>query len=70
MPGMTGPELYGRLVAGGEPLPTILVTAYPDEATRARALAAGVKGYLAKPFSEDDLIGCIRSALGSIAEKE
>jgi FixJ family two-component response regulator len=70
MPGMTGPELHDRLVARGEPIPTILVTAYPDEAVRARALRAGVKGYLPKPFSEDDLLGCIRSALGPRAEAE
>jgi FixJ family two-component response regulator len=70
MPGMTGPELHDRLVAAGEPIPTILVTAYPDETLRERALRAGVKGYLPKPFSEDDLLGCIRSALGSRAEEE
>ena len=27
-------------------------------------LQAGVIGYLAKPFSEDDLLACIRSNLG------
>src|ERR1700755_2571088 len=37
MPGMTGIELYGRLIEAGRDIPTILVTAYPDEATRARA---------------------------------
>jgi FixJ family two-component response regulator len=69
MPGMTGPELHDHLVACGEPVPTILVTAYPNETVRARALRAGVKGYLAKPFHEEDLLRCIRSALGSGAEK-
>ncbi|HKN26464.1 MAG TPA: response regulator [Roseiarcus sp.] len=67
MPGMTGPELHDRLVVSGEPIPTILITAYPDETARARALRAGVKGYLAKPFSEGDLLECIRSALDSHA---
>src|SRR5262245_38931727 len=50
MPGMGGLELYGRLVALGKPIATILITAYPDEAMRARALNAGVTGYLTKPF--------------------
>jgi FixJ family two-component response regulator len=63
MPGMTGLELHGRLVASGKPIPTILITAYPDDNVRARALRAGVIGYLTKPFNEDDLLGCIRSAL-------
>jgi FixJ family two-component response regulator len=64
MPGMTGLELHNRLVASGELIPTILITAFPDERSRERALQAGVIGYLAKPFSEDDLLACIRSHLG------
>jgi FixJ family two-component response regulator len=63
MPGMTGLELYDRLVASGEPIPTILITAFPDERARKRALQAGVVGYLTKPFSEDDLLACVRSTL-------
>jgi FixJ family two-component response regulator len=65
MPGMTGVELHNRLVASGEPIPTILITAFPDERSRERALQAGVIGYLAKPFSEDDLLACIRPHLGA-----
>jgi FixJ family two-component response regulator len=64
MPGTTGLELHDRLVASGEPIPTILITAFPDEKSRERALKAGVIGYLTKPFSEDDLLACIRSTLG------
>ena len=64
MPGMTGPELHDRLVADGAPIPTILITAHPDEVVRARAIDAGVLGYLTKPFSEDELLGFIRLAVG------
>lgn len=56
--GMSGLELYGHLAAS-TPIPTILITAYPDDQTRQRALNAGVTGYLAKPFSEKDLVDCI-----------
>ena len=63
MPGMTGLELHRHLSASGKPIPTILITAYPDDAVRERALSAGVIGYLSKPFEEDDLLACIRSAL-------
>jgi len=63
MPGMTGLELYQRLSTSGKPIPTILITAYPDDGVRERALSAGVVGYLSKPFEEDDLLACIRSAL-------
>ncbi|MBV8592350.1 MAG: response regulator, partial [Acetobacteraceae bacterium] len=56
MPGMTGLELHLRLLALGKTIPTILITAYPDDGVRARALSAGVLGYLPKPFGEDDLL--------------
>jgi CheY-like chemotaxis protein len=41
----------------------VLVTAYSVNDVRERALAAGVIAYLSKPFEEDDLLACIRSAL-------
>ena len=63
MPGMTGLELYRHLITVGTPIPTILVTAYPDEAVRKRALLAGIRCYLAKPLEPDALLACIRSAL-------
>jgi FixJ family two-component response regulator len=67
MPGMTGLELHNRLVGSGNIIPTILITAFPDDRDRARALQAGVICYLAKPFNGDDLLACIHSALDSRA---
>jgi len=63
MPGMTGLDLHCHLSASGKGIPTVLITAYPDDSVRERALAAGVIGYLSKPFDETDLLACIRSAL-------
>ena len=68
MPHMTGVELHRRLVDLGHVIPTILITAYPDDEMRARALANGVKCYLVKPFDEEDLLECVRLALGDSAE--
>ena len=65
MPGMTGVELHRRLVDAGYAIPTILVTAYPDEVARRRALKNGVVCYLGKPVDDDDLERCLRSALRS-----
>ena len=65
MPHMTGVELYRHLVAQGRAIPTILITAYPDDRVRARALANGVLCYLSKPLDDDALIDCVRSALAS-----
>ena len=63
MPAITGVELHKRLTESGRAIPTILITAYPDEATRTRALKDGVVGSLKKPFDKDDLLHCLRSAL-------
>jgi FixJ family two-component response regulator len=63
MPGMTGIELHRHLVAAGYAIPTILVTAYPDEVVRDRALKDGVVCYLSKPVDDNHLERCLRSAL-------
>ena len=65
MPGMSGVELHKHLIKAGHLIPTILVTAYPDEMTRNRALMDGVVCYLAKPVDDDHLERCLRSALDS-----
>jgi len=63
MPGMTGVELYRHLLASGQTIPTILITAYPDDSVRARALGDGLVCYLSKPFDENDLLTCIKTSL-------
>ncbi|MBT2302130.1 response regulator [Variovorax paradoxus] len=63
MPGMTGLELHDRLAAAGTPIPTVLITAYPDERALVRALETGVICFLTKPFSAEDLLACIDIAL-------
>jgi FixJ family two-component response regulator len=65
MPAMSGLDLHQHLSTSAMPIPTILITAYPDDGARDRALSAGVICYLSKPFEEDDLLGCVRSALTS-----
>ena len=63
MPGMTGVELYARLIEAGHNIPTILVTAYLDEVMRTRALKDGIVCYLRKPFNDNDLMDCIQNAV-------
>lgn len=60
---MTGLELHQHLVASNHPIPTILMTAYPDERVRAQAIKANVVCYLAKPFAAEELLACLRSAV-------
>jgi FixJ family two-component response regulator len=63
MPGMTGMELHRRLAKSGRAIPTILVTAYPDENLRDQALKDGVICYLSKPVDDRELERCLRTAL-------
>jgi FixJ family two-component response regulator len=65
MPAMTGIELHKHLKEAGLMIPTILVTAYPDDVERARALNDGVVCYLRKPIDEEQLIRCFRAAITS-----
>jgi FixJ family two-component response regulator len=65
MPAMTGIELHRHLNDSGWAIPTILVTAYPNDNDRARALDNGVLCYLRKPVDEQDLKQCLRVALTS-----
>jgi len=65
MPAMTGIELYRHLVEAGYAIPTILITAYPNDADRDRALKGGVFRYLRKPVDDKYLIRCLSAALHS-----
>jgi FixJ family two-component response regulator len=65
MSGMTGFELHEQLVLAGKRVPTILITAFPNNNDRARALRAGMYCYLPKPFNESDLLACLRCAIAS-----
>jgi FixJ family two-component response regulator len=63
MPGMTGIELQGRLIAQGHRVPIIFITAFPEIKSRAQALAAGAVGFLTKPFNDQGLVTCLNKAL-------
>jgi FixJ family two-component response regulator len=65
MPGTTGLELHQELVDAGHAIPTILITAYPDDAGRARARRAGILCYLPKPVASETLLACVDEALGA-----
>jgi FixJ family two-component response regulator len=70
MPAMTGVELYRHLIAAGYAIPTILMTAYPNDIDRARALNDGVVCYLRKPIDEGALKRCLHAALHSDGSPE
>jgi FixJ family two-component response regulator len=63
LPGLSGFELYDRLMAGGNPLPVIFVTAHYDETMKKRAEAMGALAYLEKPIVDDELMRLIDEAV-------
>jgi FixJ family two-component response regulator len=65
MPKMSGLDLHNNLTRLGNEIPTVLITAYPSDDLRARALQAGIICFLAKPFDESDLLNCIQAARGT-----
>jgi FixJ family two-component response regulator len=64
MPGMTGIELQARLKAQGHRIPVIVMTAFPDDSVRDRAMQNGASGFLTKPFTMESLTVCLLRALG------
>lgn len=63
MPGLNGLELQEGLRARGYCTPVILITAYPNEKHRSRAMNAGAIGFLSKPFEEQTLVECLTAAM-------
>ena len=63
MPTMSGVELQALLLARGQRLPFIFITAFPDESVRARVQKIGAICLLTKPFDRQSLIKCLDTAL-------
>ena len=60
---MSGLELHSRLVSLGTPIPTIIITAFPNDRDRESASQVGIFRYMAKPVNETDLLSAIHSIL-------
>ena len=63
MPDINGLELQSKLAAEGYGIPVIFITAYDDKDSRGRAMRAGAIAFLDKPFSDEQLLQTVRSAL-------
>ena len=63
MPGMNGLQLQSHLAAAGCGIPIIFITAYENNDSHRRAMQAGAAGFLGKPFSDEQLLQTIDSAL-------
>lgn len=63
MPGMSGIDLQSEMARRGWRQPTIVMTAYPTEASRQQALANGARAFLGKPIDPDVLLQAIASVV-------
>ena len=63
MPGQSGLELQEALRSRGYQMPVILITAYPNDKDRTRALNNGALEFLSKPFDERWLMECLTDAI-------
>ena len=63
MPEMSGVELIRRLKVLAVPDPVIVITGHADVPLAIQAMKAGVADFLEKPFSDDAILGAVRSAL-------
>ena len=67
MPRLDGIEAARRLLAE-RPIPVVIVSAFTEQTLVTRAAEAGVFGYLAKPFREEDLLPAIATAQARFGE--
>ncbi len=64
MPGMSGPDLQKELNLRRRKIPIIFITAHGEEIDCRRLVAQGAIDCLFKPFTEDDLLRAVKTALG------
>jgi len=64
MPGMSGLDLLPRAREARPEVPVIMITAYGDEETRRKALAAGAAGLFTKPID----FPVLRSEIGRVLD--
>jgi DNA-binding response OmpR family regulator len=50
--------------------PVIVITAYPSEATRQKALEMGVADFITKPFKPEEILAKVKKALGETGPEE
>jgi FixJ family two-component response regulator len=63
IPGLSGPELQGRLNELGSTLPIVFLTGHADTPTTVRTIKAGAEDFLTKPVTSEQLLGAIERAL-------
>ncbi len=64
MPGMSGLDLARRVKELGTAMPIVVMTGHGDIPLAVEAMRAGAFDFIEKPFSDDVMLGAVRSAIG------
>ena len=63
MPGINGLDVLRSLQNEGIDIPAIMMTAFGSEAVAAQALRMGVKDYIIKPFTTEEILAAVERAM-------
>jgi FixJ family two-component response regulator len=69
MPGTSGLDLYEELVARGEGMPAIFITAFADVPMAIRAMKSGAVEFVEKPFNRQGLLDRVQRAVKEDARR-
>jgi FixJ family two-component response regulator len=69
MPGTSGLDLFEDLVARGEGMPVIFITAYADVPMAVRAMKSGAVEFVEKPFNRQTLLDKVQRAIKDDIER-
>ena len=63
MPGISGLEAQDRIAKTDASIPIIFMSGHGDVAMTVKAMKAGARDFLAKPFRSEDMLDAVRSAI-------
>jgi FixJ family two-component response regulator len=69
MPGTSGLDLFEELIARGEGLPVLFITAHADVPMAVRAMKSGAVEFVEKPFNRQTLLDKVQRAIKDDSER-
>lgn len=68
MAGLSGPEVFDRLIAAGSKTPVIFLTGHADVPVAVQALKAGAFDFIEKPFNDNQIVDVALNAMAAHAD--
>lgn len=69
MAGLSGPEVFDRLIAAGSKTPVIFLTGHADVPVAVQALKAGAFDFIEKPFNDNQIVDVALNAMAAHADR-